>query len=142
LPDRITGLKADGGQFTALTRAETLSQVSADGKILSTRPVAHEDYSSLAAQLRPAAEPAALAAARAAAPPERLVKLAVTSGERLAVAYWGGTVCILDKAGAVSAARRLSQDVTALAWLDGQLLAGDADGKLVALSIPASHSTP
>ncbi|MGA2659991.1 MAG: hypothetical protein ABSH34_21010 [Verrucomicrobiota bacterium] len=142
LPDRITGLKAEGGQFTALTRAETLSQVSADGRIVSTRPVAPEDYSSLEAQLRPAADPASLAAARAAAPPNRLVKLAVTSGEQLAVAYWGGTVCILDKARAASAARRLSQDVTALAWLDGQLLAGDADGKLVALSIPALHSKP
>jgi hypothetical protein len=142
LPDRITGLKADGGQVTVLTRAETLSQVSADGKIVSTRQVAPEDYSSLVAQLPPGAEPAALAAARAAAPPNRLVKLALTSGEQLAVAYWGGTVCILDKAGAVSAARRLSQDVTALAWLDGQLLAGDADGKLLALSLPALHSTP
>ncbi len=135
LPDRITGLKADGDGLTVLTRAETVSQVGADGTIVSTRPVTAEDYSGLVAQLRSGAEPAALAAARAAAPPNRLVKLAVTSGDRLAVAYWGGTVCILDKAGAISAARRLSQDVTALAWLNGQLLAGDADGKLVALRI-------
>jgi hypothetical protein len=135
LPDRITGLKVDGGQCTALTRAETLSLVGADGRIVSTGTVAPEEYSSLLARLRPGAEPAALAAARAAAPPGRLVKLAVAGGDQIAVAYWGGAVCILDKAGAVCAARRLPQDVTALAWLNGQLLAGDADGKLVALSI-------
>ena len=135
LPDRITGLKAAGDRLTVLTRAETLSQVRADGTILSTQPVAPGDYTGLAAQLGPAAEPAALAGARAAAPPNRFVKLAVTSGDQFAVAYWGGTVCILDKAGAVSAARRLPQDVTALLWLNGQLLAGDADGKLMALSL-------
>jgi len=142
LPDRITGLRTTDGQFTVLTHAETLSQVSADGAILSTQPVAAGAYSGLVAQLHSGAEPAAMAAARAAAPPNRLVKLAETSGDQLAVAYWGGTVCILDKAGAVRAARRLSQDVTALAWLNGQLLAGDADGKLVALSMPTLRSTP
>ncbi len=142
LPDRITGLKVAGGQSTALTRAETLSQVGPDGRIQSTRAVASEEYASWVAQLSPGAEPAALAAARAAAPPGRLVKLAVARGDQIAVAYWGGGVCILDKTGAAYAARRLSQDVTALAWLDGQLLAGDADGRLVALSIPAPHPTP
>jgi hypothetical protein len=61
------------------------------------------------------------------------VKLAAADGDRLAVAYWGGTVSVLDKAGAVRAARRLPQDVTAMAWSDGRLLVGDADGKLMAL---------
>ena len=31
--------------------------------------------------------------------------------------------------------RRLPQDVTALTWFDGRLIAGDADGRLMALKM-------
>ncbi len=135
LPDRITGLKAASSRFTVLTHAQTVSEVSADGNILATRQVAPEEYTNLVAQLRPAPEPAALATARSALPPGRLVKLAAADRDRLAVAYWGGTVSVLDKTGVAHACRLLPQDVTALAWANGQLLAGDADGKLLALTI-------
>jgi hypothetical protein len=135
LPDRITGLKLAGDRFAVLTHAETLSQVTADGKVLATRPVAPDDYTNLVAQWRPASDAAALAAARTASPPNRLVKLVASEGPHLAVAYWGGTVSVFDQAGAVRATRRLSQDVTVLAWLHGQLLAGDADGRLIALKV-------
>ena len=57
------------------------------------------------------------------------------NGQRSAVAFWGGVVQILDDAGRVQAMRKLPQDVTALMWSGGQLIIGDADGRLTALNV-------
>jgi hypothetical protein len=139
LPDRITGLQASGDRLMALTHAGTLSEVSAEGRLLSTRPAGRDEYTRLAAEYQPAPDAAALAAARRATPRSRIAKLAARAGDRVAVACWGGTVDVLSSAGTVQAARRLPQDVTALLWFKGLLLAGDGDGNLVALAPPASN---
>jgi hypothetical protein len=52
----------------------------------------------------------------------------------VAVAYWGGTLRIADAAGTVQSEQQLPQDVTALAWHDGKLLAGLADGRILVLA--------
>jgi hypothetical protein len=134
LPDRITGLKVDGGRATVLTHAQTLHEVGVDGKLSASHQLGPQEYTNSLARLRPAPDPAALAAARTTAPHGRIVKLAAAERDHLAVAYWGGTVSVFDKTGALRAVRRLPQDVTALAWSGGQLLAGDADGKLLSLT--------
>ena len=85
--------------------------------------------------MKPSATPAELSAMRKKLGPQRLVKLIATDGKRKAVAFWGGTVQILDEKGHVQGMRRLPQDVTALIWFNGRLIAGDADGRLMALTM-------
>jgi hypothetical protein len=142
LPDRITGLQVAGDHWAVLTSAQTLSAVSPDGKLVSTRSLPADEYSRLVAQFRPAPDAPALAAARKATPPTRVVKLAVTGNDVTAVACWGGTVDLVGRGGGIRAARRLPQDITALAWLKGQLFAGDADGNLTAFVIQSKTQTP
>jgi len=54
----------------------------------------------------------------------------------VAIAYWGGTLRIVDGSGQLLTEQLLPQDITALAWWNGRLLAGLADGRLIALSLP------
>jgi hypothetical protein len=93
-------------------------------------------YANLVAQLRPGVESAALAKARDSAPAGRLVKLAAVAPGQTAVAYWGGSVSVFDEAGALKAGRRLSQDITAVAWAGSRLIVGDADGRVIAFKAP------
>lgn len=67
--------------------------------------------------------------------PGAMVKKVVCDGGLTAVAYWGGTVRVLDdKAGEVCA-RRMPQDVADLAWVAGRLVVGLADGTVVAIKV-------
>ena len=65
--------------------------------------------------------------------PGRIVKHVAASGGLTAVAYWGGTVAVLDADGKVRSETVLPWDVAALQWLGGRLVAGLADGSVVAL---------
>ena len=58
-------------------------------------------------------------------------------GNLTAVAYWGGTLRIVDDGGggAILTEQQLPQDVTALAWANDRLIAGLADGRVVALEV-------
>jgi hypothetical protein len=49
------------------------------------------------------------------------------------VAYWGGTVQVLDGNGAAKFAQTFPQDIADLAWSGGQLIVGLADGRVRAL---------
>jgi outer membrane protein assembly factor BamB len=60
-------------------------------------------------------------------------KLAVAPDGLVAVAYWGGTLNVLDPTGAVKFAQALPQDIADLAWSDGKLVVGLADGRVMAL---------
>ncbi|MBE3069300.1 MAG: PQQ-binding-like beta-propeller repeat protein, partial [Planctomycetes bacterium] len=65
--------------------------------------------------------------------PGRTVKRIAVAGGRTAVAYWGGTVHVLDAEGKVATAQRLEQDVADMAWLGGRLVVGLADGTVLGL---------
>jgi hypothetical protein len=65
--------------------------------------------------------------------PLRLTKKIAVGDGLIAVAYWGGTVRILDAGGGVKFAQMLPQDVAAMAWSGKTLLVGLADGRLLAL---------
>ena len=67
--------------------------------------------------------------------PRRIVKRVIAGGNLIAVAYWGGTLHVLDADGKLKCAQAFGQDIAALAWLDGKLVVGLADGRLVALGV-------
>ena len=64
----------------------------------------------------------------------KIVKTLAANGERLAVAYWGGTLRLLDRDGKFLRERLFPQDITALTWLGHRLIVGLADGSVLALS--------
>ena len=68
------------------------------------------------------------------ATPGRIVKRIAAGKDLVAVAYWGGTLKVLDAEGKVKSATVLAQDITALVWLDGKLVVGLADGSVVAFA--------
>jgi len=84
----------------------------------------------LSKRLSTAPDAAAMERARRHAPTGRIVKIVAPAGELLAVAYWGGTLQLLDKNGQVKNSEWLPQDIAGLAWLDGKLVVGLADGRL------------
>ncbi len=135
LPDRIVGLSAEGDKVRALTHARTLTEVQADGKVGASRGIDEKAYDKSAKELQLVPEPQQREAMQKKLGPRRLVKFIAADGKRTAVAFWGGTVQIVDDAGHVQAMRRLPQDITALIWSGGQLLVGDADGRLTALKV-------
>jgi hypothetical protein len=131
-PDRVDGIAEEKGGLSVLTHDGSFTPVSADGKPGAGRvlPVGEADryHKDLTAALEPKA-PAAQKQAR----PDRLLKLSAATGDRMAVAYWGGTLRIVDGAGKILSEQQMPQDVTALAWQGRRLLAGLADGQVVAL---------
>jgi hypothetical protein len=135
LPDRIVGLKAQGGKVKALTHAGVLAEVDAAGKVAGRQVVEGPAYEGAAGELRTPVNAAAVAEAQKRADPRRVVKLVVPNGGLKAVAYWGGTVQVVGGNGDVVAVHELPQDVTAVAWLDRQLILGDAEGRVVALRL-------
>jgi hypothetical protein len=137
LPDRVDAIKVDKGVLTVLTHDGTLATVSAAGKVTGTKTVDPMAIDGLRKELTPADETAETAA-KAQARPDRMLKLSAMDGDRLAVGYWGGTLRTVE-GGKVTSETQLPQDVTALAWLDGQPVAGLASGQVVLLDLKFVH---
>jgi hypothetical protein len=134
LPDRVLALKARDGGLAALTHDGSLSTVSAEGKVAVGKVLSGIALTEAEKELKPA-DATATEAVKKQARPDRMLKLAAANGGNVAVAYWGGTLRIVDDQGKVRSEQQLPQDVTALAWLDGKLIAGLADGRVVALAM-------
>jgi hypothetical protein len=66
----------------------------------------------------------------------KIVKGVSASGSRVLVTYWGGTLRLFDDGGALRTEPVLPQDVTATAWAGGRVVAGLADGRVLALDVP------
>jgi hypothetical protein len=64
----------------------------------------------------------------------KLTKRIAAAGDRIAVAYWGGTVTILD-AGTVKTTQSFPSDVADLAWSNDRLAVALADGRVVGLEV-------
>ena len=128
LPDRVDGMKAEGKRLAVLTHDGSLSIVGADGKLVSQKAAKSAE------PVPPAADAAAEEIAKKKCPADRIVKLVAANADAIAVAHWGGTLIVYDKAGEAKSRQQLPQDATALAWLGDTLAVGLADGRVVGLA--------
>jgi hypothetical protein len=134
LPDRVVAIKEGREGINVLTHDDTLTRLDA-GRILATGVLQGQELDAMKKSLANPEDPAAAAAAKKQERPDRLVKLAASSGSKTAIAYWGGTLRVIDDKGTIKSEQQLPQDVTALTWIGGKILAGLADGRVVALNV-------
>jgi hypothetical protein len=136
VPDRVLAMKASGPALEVLTHDGSLSFLTAAGTLDAQKAMQPEKISENLKRLAAPVDEKADAAAKKQQRPDRLLKLWAADGKTLAVAYWGGTLRIVDGDGKIMTEQQLPQDVTALTWMGGKLHAGLADGRVLALSIP------
>jgi hypothetical protein len=133
LPDRVTALKAGDDGLTALSHDGSLAKIDGDGKLTSSKPLTAAEATRAEKDLAAPVEPDA---GKTHSRTDRLFKLSAAHEGRTAVAYWGGTLRVFGDKGGVFTEQQLPQDVTALTWLDGKVVAGLADGRVLALTAP------
>jgi hypothetical protein len=135
LPDRVEVIKATADGVQALSHDNTLANLSNAGKQTGSQVLSAAKAEQARKDLALPADLVAETAAKKQARPDRMMKLWASGGGKLAVAYWGGTLRIVGANGKVLTEQQLPQDVTALAWSDGKLVAGLADGRVIALNV-------
>jgi hypothetical protein len=133
LPDRVEAMKATNDGLLVQTHDGSQTTLTADGKMIATKPLDAQQIEQAKKDLAPAADPAAQQAMKTQARPDRMLKLAASHNGHIAVAYWGGTLRLVDGSGRIKSEQLLPQDITALAWLNGNVIAGLADGQVIAL---------
>jgi hypothetical protein len=133
VPDRVIALSAAAGALTAISHDGSLSTIDPTGKLLSTKPLSAVELQAAIKQHTPPADPSADEALKTQPRGDRIAKLAAAGTDRVAIAYWGGTLRVVDAQGTLQSEQQLPQDITALAWLDNLLSAGLADGRVIAL---------
>ena len=133
VPDRVVGLKLNGGKLTALSHDGTLVTIGFQGQFneQQTTVVADSDFAKQLSQLKTAVDAAANSAAQEQSTTTRLVKFVVPFGDQSAVVFWGGGIEVRDKTGKPTAAGQLPQDVTAAAADDQTLIVGLANGRIM-----------
>lgn len=134
LPDRVEVLKATADGVQALTHDGSLAALGG-GKVASSRVLSADQLEQSRKELAPPADPDAEAAAKKQELPDRIRKLAAAGGGKVAIAYWGGLLRIVDASANVLSEQQLPQDVTALAWSGGMVIAGLADGRVIGLTV-------
>jgi hypothetical protein len=139
LPDRIDALKPDerngilaashDGTLATINMAASPkgSQLVAQSKVL---PAAEYAKFVQEAVMAPAAAQSALAKLQSRL--DRMQSIVAANNQLLAIAYWGGSLRVVDMNGKVRAEQRMPQDITAMAWLgnNATLVVGLADGRV------------
>jgi hypothetical protein len=131
--DRVLSLSAADGLLRAISHDGSLSTMDRSGKLLSAKPLSPGEFQEATERNAAPADPRAVEALKTQARSDRMAKLAVAAADRIAIAYWGGALRVVDAGGAVQSEQMLPQDITALAWLDDLLVAGLADGRVIGL---------
>ena len=133
VPDTVVGITVEGKAIGVLSLDGTQTSLGLDGKLGRQRVVSAGTTN---LPQVPNLREVAPEDRKAFATPDRVVKLVARGDGLVAVAYWGGLLKTFDAQGACRTAQMLPQDIGALAWAGGQVIAGLADGKVVAL-LPA-----
>ncbi len=134
LPDRVEAIKVNGDTLTALTHDGSLTALDAQGKLTASKTLTPGEIEPTRKEL---GGPTAAAAdlLKIGTRPDRMLKLSATGNGQTAIAYWGGTLRIVDASGTVLTEQMLPQDITALNWQGGRVIAGLADGRVLALMV-------
>jgi hypothetical protein len=135
LSDRVDLLRAMGPNLTAQAHDGTWVTISAAGKVTSQKVLNAPQAQAFRQEPKPSPDPMADPEVKKQTRPDRILKLSARQGNRLAVAYWGGTLRIVE-GNQVKAEQRFPQDITALTWLDGQVAVGLANGQVFLLKVP------
>jgi hypothetical protein len=133
LPDRAVAMTADGGTVEVLSLDGSITRLGADGKITSQKGGQEEKaIVTFREVVKRRPEPAMDDAMRDFT---KVAKFLAKSGDLTAVAYWGGTLKVFDGQNKLLTRQMLPQDIAALVWADGKIVAALADGRLTALSV-------
>ena len=141
LSDRIDALKAEFKEVSAACHDGTLVHIALKESpagpkaTASGKQASAADFTKFLKDATVILDAKDQALAKQQSRPDRLQSVVAASGKYLAVAYWGGTLRIVDTAGKLRAEQRLPQDATALVWLGDQLVVGLADGRVQALAV-------
>ena len=129
LPDRVESLAGAGQGVTFLCADGSTGTLTADGKIASIA-VATE------AKAAPAIKPdeKAMKIAAKCKTIDRMLRNAVTFGDLTAVAYWGGTLKLVDAEGNVKFQMQMPDDIGGLAVDGDKLIVGTSSGKVYGLT--------
>lgn len=134
LPDRIDALKVHDKGVRAASHDGSLVAIDESGKT-QAQVVAPTEYAKFVKEAAVPLDAKQQALAKQQARPDRMQSVVAANGNVLAVAYWGGTLRIVDNGGKVHAEQRLPQDITAMTWLGDRLVVGLADGRVMELAV-------
>jgi hypothetical protein len=135
LPDRVDAIQADGSELAVLTHEGSMTRVSAQGDLKRQEVLRGSAYEQELSKRKAVPDAAVVAAAQERIGPTRIVKFAIPHDNLTAVAFWGGTLEIVDGKSKVVSRTKFSQDITAMTWFDEGLVVGLADGRLLALTM-------
>ncbi|HET6247179.1 MAG TPA: hypothetical protein VFE47_05710 [Tepidisphaeraceae bacterium] len=127
LPDRAVSMVIDAGKIALTTEDGSMTELEADGKLFLHQAGIAEPKRAASGAL-PKDLPKSIL-------PNRIVKTIATADGLTAIGYWGGTVQILDAAGATKSSQVLPNDITDMGWLKGKLIVALADGSVMALEV-------
>jgi len=135
-PDRIRAVWVDKDLLSVVSHDGSMVQYHSDGKAGSSGTLKQSEVEAMVQEKTAPADSSFTALAKKQERVDRLIKFHCGSGGKLAVAYWGGTLRIADSDGRILSEQQLPQDITAMAWLGDTLIAGLADGRVMALESP------
>jgi hypothetical protein len=136
LPDRAVWLKAQGdGSLSAYSLDGSLTTLGETGQIRSQRAATKEETATAKPPYSDDKSIANKAITKEKLLPHRVIKWVAAEKGLTAIAYWGGTLQILDAHGAAKGQQLFSQDMAAMAWSGGKLIVALADGRVLAFDV-------
>jgi hypothetical protein len=136
LPDRAAWLKAQAdGSLAAYSLDGSLTTIAEIGQIRNQRAATKEEAGAAKPPYNDEKSIANKAITKDKLVPHRIVKWVAADKGLTAVAYWGGTLQILDAHGATKARQLLPQDIAAMTWSGGKLAVALADGRVLGFDV-------
>jgi hypothetical protein len=141
LPDRIDAFKAHDKGAIAASHDGNLVSIGEEQKpfgpviVAKGKVVPAAEYAKFVKDAAVPLDAKQQALATKQIRPDRLQNIVAAGSNLLAVAYWGGTLRIVDNSGQLRAEQRLQQDITAMIWLGDRLIVGLADGRVQMLEL-------